>query len=124
MTTLRHRCASCHLRADRMLLASLDQHEDGLALVVAELGDCVYCWKNLAMHLVCTLANDRALNAGGLSIAADFALRGVARYLMPGEIPDPEVGEDAGTAAAVAPPAHGLLHRILHRCRHPRKRAP
>jgi hypothetical protein len=89
---LKHRCADSWLRAERMLLASLDANDEGHAIVVAELGDCAACWRSLALHLLGTLANGRALTARSRQRAADTVLRGIARYAMPGAIPDPERG--------------------------------
>jgi hypothetical protein len=125
-----HRCDGPYLRADRMLLASLSQNQEALDLVIGELGDCIYCWRGLALHLVYTLANDRALYARSLSKATEAAARGVARYLMPGAIPDPELHYEHSGVANPSPGEdaannqHASYLRRIFRRWWTRKRSP
>jgi hypothetical protein len=77
-----HVCQGSWMRINRMLLALFDSRDDALSEVVAELGDCHHCWKNLAMQLVSMVANEQALRAGSLENAAAMMREAMARELM------------------------------------------
>ncbi|OBJ00364.1 hypothetical protein A5660_25055 [Mycobacterium alsense] len=76
-----HECHDSWIPMRRLLLAALNTNNlVGDDLAVAELGDCVDCWRAVALTAISGLANEQALRMRSRQAAAENVANEIKQY--------------------------------------------
>lgn len=76
-----HECQQAWINVHRLLLADLDWDYESHELVIAQLGDCMFCLKNMVQLYAHFLSGSRYMQADSRDQAIEFAQKELEQCL-------------------------------------------